>query len=169
MLKRIILHRHYKRYKKQRGMASMEAVAAIILYLAFLSFSLGFFGVVHSGIMNSIGARTYAFETFSNRTYLKYHRDTDNSGPFHSHKKNGFRVHSILTEDVSLNDENFVATQRNIAFAKTHYERGRENNKHMKMVENERDGNEYKGYSFNPVWIKAAYGICLNARCSPSP
>ena len=163
MLKKFILHKHYK---KQKGMASMEAMASIILYLVFLSFSLGFFGVVHSGIVNSLAARNYAFDTFSNRTYLKYHRDAPGE-QLHSHKENGFRLHSILTERNPPNNEDFIATKRSIAFAKMHYRKGRNNNQHMKMVEEEAEGNNNKKYSFNPVWIKTAYGICLNTRCSP--
>ena len=154
MLKKVVL----QRYKKQKGMASMEAMVSIILFLTLLSFSLGFFGVVHSGIVNSIAARTYAFETFNNRTYLKYHRDVKDSG-LHSHKKNHFRLHTINSEGFS--GEDFIATQRYIAFAKSHRQNKGED-KHMEMVENERDGGD-EIYGFNPVWVKAAYGICLNA------
>ena len=162
MLKRSVLKIYCK---KQRGMATMEAMASIILYLALLSFSLGFFGVVHSGIVNSIAARTYAFDTFNNRTYLKYHRDTDDQDQLNSHKKNGFRLHTIITENNSSGGVDFIATQRSIAFVKSHRKNEGEG-KHMEMVENERDGGD-EIYNFNPVWVKAAYGICLNARCRP--
>ncbi len=157
-----------KYFKKQKGMASIEAVVSIILYLALLSFSLGSFGVVHSGIVNSIAARNYAFDTFNNRTYLKYHRDTLFGGGLHSHKKNGFRLHTITSETSPPNNEDFIATKRYIAFAKVHNdkEKGNNSDEHEKMVEDAKDGvNE--GYSFNPVWVKAAYGICLNANCKP--
>ena len=166
MLKKLIFCKHYR---IQKGMASMEAMASIVLYLAFLSFSLGFFGVVHSGIMNSLAARTYAFDTFNNRTYLKYHRDKDSGGSLHSHKENGFRVHTIVTEGSGSNNENFIVTERRIAFAGMHDEKGKGNNLHLEMTEEARDNSEIdlKKYSFNPVWIKAAYGICLNARCRP--
>ena len=162
MLKKCILKRYFK---KQRGMASMEAMFSILLYLAFLSFSLGFFGVVHSGIVNSVAARSFAFSIFNNRTYLKYHRDADTS-LLHSHKKNGFRLHTIISE-TGLGGKNFIATERNIAFAKVHEKRGRDANKHKNMVEDAIDGNNDENYSFNPVWVKAAYGICLNAICEP--
>ena len=161
MLKKCILKRYFK---KQRGMASMEAMFSILLYLAFLSFSLGFFGVVHSGIVNSVAARSFAFSIFNNRTYLKYHKDTDI--PLHSHKKNGFRLHTIVSE-TSLGEIDFIATERDIAFAQVHKKRGRDANKHRRMVEDAIDGNNDEDYSFNPVWVKAAYGICLNAICEP--
>ena len=164
MLRQYVLKRHLK---KQKGMASMEAMFSIILYLALLSFSLGFFGVVHSGIVNSIAARYSAFDIFNNRTYLKYHRDNEPS-IHHSHKKNGFRFHTIISEENSAGDTDFVATQRYIAFAKIHEKkRGVDNNKRRDMVEEARNNNNDKGYSFNPVWVKTGYGICLNAFCNP--
>ena len=161
MLRKCILK---KSFKKQKGMASMEAMASVILYVALLSFSLGFFGVVHSGIVNSIAARNYAFETFNNRTYLKYHRDTGDV--LYSNKKNRFRLHAIISEESSSSGDKFTPTKRYTAFAKVdHKESG--DDSHQKIAEDAINGNDDESYSFNPVWIKTAYGICLNAVCKP--
>ena len=161
MLRFPILKKYH--YQRQKGLASIEAIVSIIIFITLLSFSLGFFGVVHSGIVNSIAARSYAFNTFNNRTYLKYHRDTKDN-PFISHNKNQFRLHAIIKEDYTGN--HFVATQRRIAFVKIH--KGemkiKGNGEHDDMV---RDENEDYAYAFDPVWVKAAYGICLNATCRP--
>ena len=149
-----------KKYRKQqKGLASIEAIFSLVMFIALLSFSLGFFGVVHSGIVNSIAARNYAFNTFNNRTYLKYHRDTKKTSLI-SHQKNNFRLHAIVKEGQT--EEFFIATQRRIAFAKTHQEGIKGDGDHTDMVTN-----EDKDYAYDPVWIKATYGICLNARCRP--
>lgn len=159
MLRFPILKKHYQ---KQKGLASIEAIFSLVIFIALLSFSLGFFGVVHSGIVNSIAARNYAFNTFNNRTYLKYHRDV-NTSSLTSHEKNNFRLHAIVKED--YRGEDFIVTQRNIAFAKKiHQQKSpKGDGDHIDMVTNE----DKEDYTFDPVWVKAAYGICLNVRCRP--
>ena len=50
--------------KNDHGMAVLEMIPIMIIVVLLLSFSFGFFGLIHTGILNSIGARNYAFETF---------------------------------------------------------------------------------------------------------
>ena len=63
----------------QKGMAVFEIVPLLVLFVLLLNFVFGFFGIIHSGILNSIAARNYAFETFRNRTSLNYIRDESTS------------------------------------------------------------------------------------------
>ena len=152
-----------QRLASQKGFASIEAILSITIFLTMLSFSLGFFGIVHSGIVNSIAARDYAFNTFNNRTYLKYHRDTTRSQLL-SNQKNNFRLHLIGTEKDNLGAE-FIVTERHIAFVKSDQKKKAAD--HRQMLEDARNKNR-SSYGFNPVWIKAGYGICLNAQCKPN-
>jgi len=61
----------------ERGMAVFEIIPILVIFVVLINFSLGFFGIVHSGILSSIAARNYAFETFRNRANLNYFRDED--------------------------------------------------------------------------------------------
>ncbi len=151
----------------QKGFASIEAILSITIFLIMLSFSLGFFGIVHSGIVNSIAARNYAFDTFNNRTYLTYHRDTLDT--LISNQKNGFRLHLITTDEDDNPNSKFIVTKRQIAFPPK--KNTTSNADHRKMVEDAKNNNDKKNitdYKFDPVWIKAGYGICLNASCKPN-
>ena len=148
----------------QKGFASIEAILSITIFLIMLSFSLGFFGIVHSGIVNSIAARNYAFDTFNNRTYLTYHRDTH--GTLISNHENGFRLHLITAEDDNKKAD-FIVTERRIApFGP--YKTTEKKGDHRKMVDDAKNNNDDEPYGFDPVWIKAGYGICLNASCKPN-
>ena len=149
----------------QKGFASIEAILSITIFLIIFSFSLGFFGIVHSGIVNSIAARNYAFDTFNNRTYLTYHRDTQDA--LFSNQKNGFRLHLITTDKDDNQEADFIVTERRIApFGP--YKTTKKKGDHRKMVEDAKNNNDDEPYGFDPVWIKAGYGICLNASCKPN-
>ena len=153
----------------QKGFASIEAILSITIFLIMLSFSLGFFGIVHSGIVNSIAARNYAFDTFNNRTYLTYHRDRP---PLFSNQKNGFRLHLITTDKDDNPDANFIVTERRIApFGLYKTPNDNNDSDHREIIEDakkNKDKDNIENYRFGHVWIKAGYGICLNASCKPN-
>ena len=58
--------------QNEKGMAALEIIPIVIIVVLLLSFSFGFFGVIHTGILNSMAARNYAFETFNHRSDLRY-------------------------------------------------------------------------------------------------
>src|SRR5580698_1982900 len=87
------------RLRNQNGMAMIEAVPLIVIFVMLLSFSMGFFGVVHTAVLNSISARAYAFETFRDRTNLNYYREDGSAldgsvGPLYLGLKQ-FRYHAV--------------------------------------------------------------------------
>lgn len=161
----------------QKGMATIEMIPILILFVVLVNFTLGFFGVIHSGILNSIAARNYAFESFRNRANLNYLRD-ENMGannPFYSLE--GFRYHSIVAEDAKQ-DNSWVATKRPIKFSdlKTGSDpiagTGEHNSVIRRMAEEKKTSEYFTGQNKNdgnagvsPVWIMTTYGICLNATC----
>jgi len=100
----------------QKGMSTLEMVPILTVFLLLVNFGMGFFGVIHSGIMNSIAARNYAFETFRSRTNLNYLRDeiTSDVNPYYSQV--GFRFHSIVGEDAKTANL-WIATKRPIKFS----------------------------------------------------
>src|SRR5262245_47185112 len=98
--------------KSERGMATLETLPLLFIFLYLFAYTLGSFGSIHSAIKYSIGARTYAFETFRNRTNLTYFRDRASDVRNHF-RKNGNRFHAIQAMNVRTGEQ-FRATRRAI-------------------------------------------------------
>lgn len=160
--------------KKQKGMAAMEIIPVIIVAVLLLNYTLGFFGAIHTGILNSIAARNYLFETFRNRSNLTWFRDTKeefnkNSDYFGTY---GLRFSGIISEnDTNKANPNFNATIRSLAFAgsleKLDSDRKGTQQEHNSGIDtyfgNAKAGGNPPAAS--PIWIRTRYGICLNLKC----
>ena len=155
----------------QRGNAMVEIVPILALFILLVNFSLGFFGVIHSGILNSIGARNYAFETFRNRADLRYLRDTKGSENGFTYAMPQLRFHSVIKENAKA--QAFEATRRPIAFmdlsstgvATDKKGNPQEHQKTKGIIEGQRASQTGIDEGVDPVWIKTSYGICLTAVC----
>ena len=159
----------------QKGIAVFELVPILVLFVLLLNFLLGFFGVIHSGILNSIAARNYAFETFRNRTDLNYFRDTANMAAgdlmYGFREKYNNRYHAIVSEK-SNSGTDFVATKRPIKFSDNFEETLDQavlhNQKINRIVAGEKVSEttpEVTKDDFTRVWVRCVYGICLNKAC----
>jgi len=153
--------------KNQKGMAIIELIPIMIIILLLFNFSLGFFGVIHTGILNSMAARNYAFETFRHRSNLTYLRDGVKGGDIVSYKDLGMRLHATVSENKKGNDQ-FVATQRPIDFLANQNTSAGSTEDHNNGIYNIVDGKRYTaGGGVSPVWVRPQYGICLNSKCGP--
>jgi hypothetical protein len=150
----------------ERGLAMIEIIPIITVFVLMLNFSLGFFGVIHSGILSSIAARNYAFETFQFRSNLSNFRDTSpNNFTYYYY---GYRYHATVSENNSSNI--FLAAERPLKFSEI---KGidepsgnvEEHSKTIKVVENKKASEVGVAEGVNPVWLKTIYGICLTATC----
>lgn len=157
--------------RNEKGSAVIEVIPIIIVIVLFFNFSIGFFGAIHSGILNSIGARNYAFETFRHRANLSYFRSDIDAPSVEtrdnpSYTDDNVRRHGIKSEyDNSLL---WVASARKIDifdFPKRAADISGSQSEHNTQVRglNENERNDKVGV--NPIWIKTQYGICLNAAC----
>jgi len=145
-----------------RGFATIESVALIVVFTVLFTYALGMFSAIHTGILNSIAARTYAWETFAHRTNVNFFRDSRNRRAAREDTiQTGYRAHAIISEDrLDTADPNFWATERYIASNRGE-EEGRNAQIHGNLVNlfpRERVG-------VNPIWIKTGYGICLTSKC----
>lgn len=142
--------------QSERGIATIETVTLLFVFVLFMSFTVGFFGVVHTGILNSISARAYTFETFRNRVNLSFLRDEKIPAPDDYYGNIGFRVNGI-SESESIH---WVPSKRSISatYDLKDLKISDHNDQNLQITKRETK-------SFNPVWIKTAYGICLNAKC----
>lgn len=146
-----------KQNLNEKGIATIEAAMLLSIFVVFMTYCVGTFGVIHTGILNSISSRAYAFETFRNRSNLNYFRDTEGTEFSHT-VKYGVRMHGIVDERETENL--WSVTQRTLS-------KGREvASVPRREVDNEDLFNKKKERGqANPVWIKTVYGICLNFEC----
>lgn len=161
-----MLKRHIQ---NQKGIAVFEIVPILVIFVLLLNFALGFFGVIHSGILNSIAARNYAFETFRNRANLSRLRDTEDSANNFTYLKAGYRFHGIVSDGLR-SSEDFIATKRNIKFTESRQPSSADDaNSHNLNVPKIAAGSKASDVigegEFESVWIRTVYGICLNKTC----
>jgi hypothetical protein len=176
-----MLIRNHKLFTNQKGTAVLELIPTLVVFMLLINFSLGFFGIIHTGILNNIAARNYFFETLRHRSNLTYHRLTpaDDSGqvPF---KKRGYRYSGIVSERSTLS-EAWIATSRPLAFTSGFggsggsqgvdlSSRGPANEAnavdvHNKQISQMNEAARNDRVSVSQVWLKQIYGICLNSKC----
>lgn len=149
------------------GMAILETLPLLVVFVVLVSHALGMWGAIHTGILHSIAARTYAFETFRNRTSLFYFRENGrlNSRDLQHYMKDGFRYHGIQSSRATENV--FLASQRPISLGSEGQgleeasSEDHNTNIHTLSGRNPRAS----GVGANPIWIMVGYGICLTRSC----
>lgn len=163
--------------KSNRGNAMIEVIPVLAIFVLLINFALGFFGIVHTGILNSIAARNYTFETFRNRANLSTLRDTEDtayqiasSGGKVTYSHIGFRYHAVISDERQGNDT-FYVTRRPARFSEIGNPEifGSENHTRIKgVVEGEKASEvlgEERDAGVNPAWVRTLYGICMNSDC----
>jgi hypothetical protein len=149
---------------KEDGMASIEATVLAVIFVTMIYYIFGFFGVVHTGLLHNIHARTYAFETFRHRVNLMYFRSNNAQVPQHFYNT-GVRLHGINT-DAEAQPATQKATERPIIFGQSISEEGRRVQTHnSEIFQRVPASGRNRSVSVNPVWIMTLYGICLNNGC----
>lgn len=151
--------------KNERGMATLESIPLIVIFVMLLGYGLGLYGVVHSATLNSIAARTYAFETFRHRADLTYLRDRGGNAKL-AYDNIGFRYHAIGFSGTS---ERFQAPQKPITIGRNvkNRELALLNSQNLRLHNEgiyEIQSRNQKS-SVSPAWIMVGYGICLNSKC----
>lgn len=167
--------------RTERGSSSIELIPLLLLFALLVNYMLGFFGVIHTGILNSIASRNYAFETFRNRSNLTYLRDIY-TGPIQreieSKYTKSYRRYHGITSEFNSNNQQWVATKRPIRFTDLEMTNpGKatqaEHNTLVRTIQSQKkvsdiftgqDPDDAKS-GIDPVWIQTLYGICLNAEC----
>ena len=172
-----MLKLNFRRQKKtnNKGMALIEALPVLFMVVLVFNFSLGFFGAIHSGILNSIGSYNYTLETFRFRSNLMYFRP--GAGPSH-YAKSMNRVHGVIGDGYSKKDTQkgkWPATVRSISVSgvdklESKYLADAEHNKANKTsvwraIAGYTASSEDDAPITPEIWVKTVYGICLNADC----
>ncbi len=153
--------------QNEKGMAVMELIPIMIIIVILFNYSLGFFGAIHTGILNSMAARNYAFETFRHRANLVYLRDGVSEDIVDFSKQN-MRIHATVSDNNKNDKTHFIATGRPIDFlAKLEITGSKD--LHNKQIYSIVDGKRFTDNSggVTPIWVRPQYGICLNSKCGP--
>ncbi len=148
----------------QQGMAMIEAVPLLVIFVVLMSFGLGFFGTIHTATLHSIGARTYAFETFRQRSNLSFFREDQtglNAAASLNYTRKGWRYHAVGHETDQR--DKFVSTARPIALGSSVPLSPGNPSIHNQQIFQILPRNER--IAVNPIWVMVGYGICLNAAC----
>lgn len=148
--------------QNQKGSASLEAALLIPIFVILMTFVLGGFGIVHTAILHNISARTYAIETFDNRSDVTYFRANRGAGNSTEHYFNiGYRIHGIGNIDIIPNQPRWFPSARAMSIGLTQ----NRNIAGRSQVDDLNTGRRYTGQGVNPVWIKVTYGLCINNNC----
>ena len=176
-----MLNKKHANRKMQKGMAIIEAIPVLFMLVVVFNFSLGFFGAIHSGILNSIGSYNYAIETFRYRSNLMYFRPgVENT----NYKLSANRIHGVTKDgsEQSAAEEKGVwpVTVRDIAF---NYKKDDASRNLANSSESDRkygsrtaaDNIWFANSQYTPengntiqtprIWIKTVYGMCITADC----
>lgn len=145
-------------------MATLEVLPLILVFVLLFAYTLGSFGVIHTGIMHSISARTYAFETFRNRTNLWYFRDQAGRERV-VYRDHGNRFHGIMPE--GNREGRWQATERALRMGMPIESDGSRSDLalHNERVHTVADGKRNQTVGVSPIWITVQYGICMNVTC----
>ncbi len=164
-MKAVKMKRHLKNNK---GMATLEALPLLVIFLVFISYGMGFFGFIHTGILHSIAARAYIFETMRNRTNVTYFREnlTGITSPIHF-KNIGMRFHIIQNEDITTAEGDITATSRPIAIGRELERSNASVADHNTKIFALQARNQ--NVAVSPAWVMVGYGLCLNVGCGDVP
>lgn len=157
----------------ERGLATVETIPLLVIFIILLAYSFGTFGIIHTGILNSIASRTYAFETIRNRANTTYFRDNVvgamiPGGAQEHYRRMGNRLHGVKQEN-EQSQSAFRVTERplRVGFGRLPADASRNN----PMIHNQSlfDGGVrdkvQTTVGVSPVWVMTQYGLCIDAKC----
>ena len=132
----------------QRGIAMVEMLPLLFIFVILFGLTFGLWASIHTGMLQSIAARHYAFQVLNNRTHFIYHRDTEEpDGKKSYYGKDRKRFFAIVKRsETDLKGEKAIINLFN------------------KGVLNVPEHSGASGQS-NPILLKTGYGICLDFKC----
>ena|ERR1700722_16276966 len=156
--------------KNERGIAMFEGLVFMVAFVILTIYVFDTFTAIHTGIVNSIGARTYLFETLQHRSNIRYLRYSDEQsvngrGPgskedFRNPQAYDQRFHVVTDEDESIDGDNSI---KNPARRLTGVKSG-DQGRQMSST-----GSNSSSNKTSIIYIKEGYGICLDAGCPAGP
>ena len=136
----------------QRGVAMVEMLPLLAIFVLLFGLTFGFWSSIHSGTLQTISARHYAFEVINNRTHFIYHRDTlAPQGNTSYYEKDGKRFFAVV-EFQPGGTPNIVAEKKSLSLF----------DKDSLRITGDPQSNRPQT---NPIKLKTGYGICIDFKC----
>ena len=154
--------------KVERGLAVIETIPLLFILVLLLGFSIGFFNIIHTGILHSIAARNYAFETLRYKSDAVYFRILPGTQIAHYRKKE-VRFHAVQKAVQGNTSAEFVASTRPISIfpdqnrALTTSDTAQQQD--IDAVDAATPKRFKRKPERNPVWLRIGYGLCINSSC----
>ena len=164
--------------KDEQGLATIETVPLLSIFIILITYALGFWGSIHSGVLSAMAARNYAFETFRNRSHLTQFRDNielSDGNPNFLEEKWEMRVHRVVEDGISSGDS--PAIQMPISFNDYNLDKS-DRKDNDQSFHNDLTTNgagrlpSSLGYNenqsergSNTIWLQVGYGYCLTLEC----
>lgn len=167
------MKKNQRQFKKtEKGMALVESIPVLFTIVILFNFSLGFFGAIHSGILNSIASYNYTLETFRFRSNLMYFRPGADFKVNYINSQN--RVHGTIQDGNIPSEQRDIwpATIRpvtftaNINIAESSHKFADEKSDGIWSASSESIPTSKDTPVTSEIWVKTIYGICLNADCT---
>ena len=172
-----------KRKKNKKGIAVIEFLFCFFVFVFMLAVLYGAWGVIHSSILNSIAARTYAFSIIRNRSNVRFVKD--NASALIGYFNRETRFFGVTTYQPGSKNPDWIAPSVSIDFIPGESD-ARENAGRLGFIGMEAKGrseerSEWKSRGglgelqlpatptrnlrTTQVYLKQGYGICLSADC----
>ena len=137
--------------KNEEGFAMLEVTVFLFAFAVMTAYTIDFFSIIHTGIVQNIAARTYLFETLEHRSEIAHLRYPDDDPSKATVAVNDFtnahyRFHAVNSEEQGDDTTQITASGRGLAL----------------VYADEPDRGTDKT---SVVWLKTGYGICVDAQC----
>lgn len=172
------------KFSNNSGSAMIEVIPMVIIMAVLIKVSFGFWGIIHTGILNSIAGYNHTLATFafrSNLTYLRpgFHEGRNGDKDIKNYAKAQARFHSVGSDRprTASQADAKVATARSFGLDKRTEQlmsgasdeistsSGRQNSRELfEDIDENKNRAQHTRWT-QLVWIKTSYGICLTVKC----
>lgn len=166
-------------FRKKRGVAVIELVMMLTIFIFVIISLYGSWGVIHSGILNSIAARSYAFVIINNRSNLNFLHEFSPAPLENNYHKYGIRYFATTQQSA---EDTFIARTETIDIgggswsSSTDRQRGilgfdvrggrSDDWTDLSSLGRIRPNQRNTDIEKRVIKLKQAYGICLNSKCN---
>ena len=143
--------------KNKKGFALVEALLFLVAFSVLTVYSIDFFAVIQTALVNNIHARTYLFETLQHRSDISLLRQDDPSSRSNNYgnPQNDFmRFHAVNDENQPMTDDKIRPSARRLTRVTETIE--------GQMKSDKLDSNDNKA---SVIHVKSGYGICISSSC----
>ncbi|MDE0150919.1 MAG: hypothetical protein OXK80_00260 [Bdellovibrionales bacterium] len=175
--------------RKKRGMAIIEFMFFFLVFIFFFAIMYGSWGITHSAILRSIGARAYAWDSIRSRSNLAFLNDYSDDEKILENNYSKEHINSRVFASIDNHNKHFMAKKLKIDMGGADWDDSSKPGGFVGVKfddridgysssldtfldpddrldyrkRNEKDAGD--DYRTGVVHLQMAYGICLNSNC----